>query len=529
MSMFFSEASWLCVAVTAALGSMVLCQRKSPGQLGSQMAWLAGLWGTAYLLLLPLFWCLVLFSLSCFLLCVSSTDQELLPVDQKAVLVTGCDSGFGHALVKDLDKLGFIVFAGVLNEKGPGAEELRRTCSQNVSVLQMDITNPEQIQDAHRQVVEKVQDKGLWALVNNAGIFGFPIDGELIPMTEYRKCMAVNFFGPVEVTKAFLPLLRKSKGRLVNVSSMGGGVPLPKLAAYNSTKAALTMFSSIMRQELSKWGVRVSVIQPAGFKTSIAGTSDVWAQVEKNFLDHLSQELLRDYGQDYILLQKNFLSNINTQASPDFTPVLQDIRHAISAKSPAPFYAPGRMASQWLLFASICPTRLFDYTARTLAGLFFPRRRLHPHRKSAAERSQPHGDLSTALRGSRGSFHVSSCCFAWRCYVTDMVSVLRPHEPASASFHLFCRGFLSPPDLPELMRIRTLLCGDLGREELCGPPRDLTLSPDPPRLFVLLVIVCSLEKHLHLPPPAFPPHSQLGCLVRQASFQPHAVFDMASS
>lgn len=59
-------------------------------------------------------------------------------------------------------------------------------------------------------------------MVNNAGVLHFPIDAELLPMTFFRKCMAVNFFGAVEVTKAFLPLLRKSKGRLVNVGSMGG-------------------------------------------------------------------------------------------------------------------------------------------------------------------------------------------------------------------------------------------------------------------------------------------------------------------
>lgn len=63
-------------------------------------------------------------------------------------------------------------------------------------------------------------------MVNNAGILGYPIDGELIPMTDYKNCMAVNFFGAVEVTKAFLPLLRKSKGRLVNISSMAGEVAL---------------------------------------------------------------------------------------------------------------------------------------------------------------------------------------------------------------------------------------------------------------------------------------------------------------
>lgn len=59
-------------------------------------------------------------------------------------------------------------------------------------------------------------------MINNAGILGFPMDGELIPMADYKSCMAVNFFGAVEVTKTFLPLLRKSKGRLVNISSLGG-------------------------------------------------------------------------------------------------------------------------------------------------------------------------------------------------------------------------------------------------------------------------------------------------------------------
>ncbi|XP_013364652.1 PREDICTED: estradiol 17-beta-dehydrogenase 2 isoform X3 [Chinchilla lanigera] len=306
MSMFFSEAAWFCLAVTAALGSIVLCKHKSPGQLGSPVFWLAGLCGGAYLLILSFFWSLVLFSLSCFLMCMYSADQELLPVDQKAVLVTGCDSGFGHALVKNLDKLGFTVFAGVLNEKSSGAEELRRNCSKHITVLQMDITNPEQIKDAHSKVVEKVQDKG--------------------------------------------------------------GVPMPKMAAYNPTKAALTMFSSIMRQELSTWGVKVSVVQPGGFQTNIAGTSDVWAKKEKDIVDHLSQEQLRDYGQDYLLLQKNFVSAMVRHCSPDYTPVLRDIQHAISSQSPAPFYTPGTMVSLWLCFASFFPTCLFDYCVKKLIG-----------------------------------------------------------------------------------------------------------------------------------------------------------------
>jgi 17beta-estradiol 17-dehydrogenase/3alpha(17beta)-hydroxysteroid dehydrogenase (NAD+) len=72
----------------------------------------------------------------------------------------GTDTGIGHALAKHLDKLGFTVFAGVLDERGSGAEELRKTCSNFLSVLQMDVTKPEQIKDAHHKVIEKMQDKG---------------------------------------------------------------------------------------------------------------------------------------------------------------------------------------------------------------------------------------------------------------------------------------------------------------------------------------------------------------------------------
>ncbi|XP_073911684.1 17-beta-hydroxysteroid dehydrogenase type 2 isoform X3 [Castor canadensis] len=232
----------------------------------------------------------------------------------------------------------------------------------------MDVTKPEQIKDAHHKVIEKMQDKGLWAVVNNAGIIHFPIDGELIPMDDYKKCMAVNFFGAVEVTKAFLPLLRKSKGRLVTISSMGGKVPLQRLAAYNSTKAALTMFSSIIRQELSKWGVKVSIILPGGFRTSLMGTSDMWDKMEKNVLDQLPQEVQEDYGQDYLFLNKDFLRLMSAQSSPDFTPVLQDVQHAISAKSPSPFYAPGKLAYLWVCFASFSPTCLFDYIMQKTFG-----------------------------------------------------------------------------------------------------------------------------------------------------------------
>ncbi|KAI5280297.1 Estradiol 17-Beta-Dehydrogenase 2 [Manis pentadactyla] len=365
MSTFFSETAWLCLAVTAVLGGAVLCKlRKSPGQVEVKVVCLVGLWGGACLLGPSVFWVLILFSLSCYLLYTYLSGQELLPVDQKAVLITGSDSGIGHALSKYLDALGFTVFAGVLNEKGSGAEELRRTCSKSLSVLQLDITDPQQIKDAYSKVVEKVQNRGLWAVVNNAGIIGFPADGELIPMTDYKQCMAVNFFGAVEVTKAFLPLLRKSKGRLVNISSMAGGLPIVHLASYGSSKAALTMFSAIMRQELSKWGIKVSTIQPGGFQTNITGTTEMRAQLEKSLLDHLPGDVQKDYGEDYITMQRIFLESADKYSSPDITPVLLDIRHAVSAKRPFAFYTPGKLVYLELFFFAVSPTGIFDYFSK---------------------------------------------------------------------------------------------------------------------------------------------------------------------
>ncbi|XP_006184016.1 17-beta-hydroxysteroid dehydrogenase type 2 isoform X1 [Camelus dromedarius] len=387
MGTFFSEMAWLCLAVTAVLGGTILWRlNKSQGQVGKKVVCLAGLWGGACLLSLPLFWGLFLFSLSCFIMYTYFSGQEFLPVDQKAILITGSDSGFGHALSKYLDKLGFTVFAGVLNEGGPGAEELRRTCSMRLSVLQLDITKPQQIKDAHSKVMEKVQNRGLWAVVNNAGIFSYPADGELTPMTEYKRCMAVNFFGTVEVTKAFLPLLRKSKGRLVNISSLAGAIPMERLAAYSSSKAALTMFSAVLRQELSNWGVKVSVIQPGGFQTNITGTSDMWDKLEKSILDHLPPDVQEDYGQDYIHRQRGYLRLINNFSDPNISPVLLDIHHAISAKSPCAFYAPGKMTYPWIYFVSFSPTGIFDYFAKKKHGhgKIMPRALSKPNVKNEA-------------------------------------------------------------------------------------------------------------------------------------------------
>uniref|UniRef100_A0A8C5T8N3 Hydroxysteroid 17-beta dehydrogenase 2 n=1 Tax=Malurus cyaneus samueli TaxID=2593467 RepID=A0A8C5T8N3_9PASS len=272
--------------------------------------------------------------------------------------LSGSDSGIGHALAKHLDSLGFVVFAGVLDKDGPGAQELRQSCSPRLCVLQLDITSTTQVKEAYLTISEQLQNAGLWGLVNNAGILGFPADGELLPMSTYRHCMEVNFFGAVQVSKTFLPLLRKSRGRLVNMSSMAGGIPLPRYAAYGASKAALSMFSGVMRQELSKWGIKVAAIHPSGFRT---GWSEQWDEQEQELLASLAAETRSAYGEEYLLGLRSYLVQLPSHCAPDLSPVLAAVLHALLATRPHGLYTPGKGAYIPLFIFCCFPLWFYDF------------------------------------------------------------------------------------------------------------------------------------------------------------------------
>ncbi|XP_063168730.1 17-beta-hydroxysteroid dehydrogenase type 2 isoform X1 [Candoia aspera] len=304
---------------------------------------------------------LALFSLACLTFCFCTPARALLPVDRKAVLITGSDTGIGHELAKYLDRLGFTVFASVLNAEGPGAKMLKETCSERLSVLQLDITSSAQIKDAYLEIRPKLQNADLWGVINNAGILGFVADGELLPMSSYKQCMDVNFFGPVELSKTFLPLLRKSKGRLINISSMAGGIPMPRFAAYGASKAALSMFSGVIRQELSKWGIKVAVLHPSAFKSSIGGNPEDWIKEEQTLLETLTPDVKKDYGEDYIHNLRSFFSQMNSVCSPDLSPVFSDVLHALLAEHPKGLYTPGKNSYLYLLMFCCTPLWFYDF------------------------------------------------------------------------------------------------------------------------------------------------------------------------
>ncbi|KAI4872167.1 hypothetical protein NFI96_031005 [Prochilodus magdalenae] len=287
-------------------------------------------------------------------------EEPLLPAQGKSVLITGCDSGFGHSLAKLLDKAGVNVYAGVLREDGPGAQELRSLSSSKLTVLQLDVTDTNQISKALELIKSQTGETGLWGLVNNAGVIGYMCDAEILPIRILKKILNVNFIAGVEMTQSFLPLIRQAKGRIVNISSLAGEVPFPGFAAYGSSKAALIAYSGALRQELSPWGVKVAIIQPGGFKTNILGNEEEWSRIQKEILSTLSREVKEAYGEEYICSTQSHLRSMSTVGGTDITPVLDTIKHALLSERPRAFYHPGHTAWAIPFIHRFCPTRTFD-------------------------------------------------------------------------------------------------------------------------------------------------------------------------
>lgn len=338
----------------------------------------------------------------CCLYSVTRTGppSPTLPTSGKAVFITGCDSGFGKATAKHLDSLGFEVFATVLDLTGDGARELQRTCSPHLTLLQVDITQPQQVQQALLDTKAKLGLRGLWGLVNNAGVcvnFG---DAELSLMSNYRGCMEVNFFGTLSVTKSFLPLLRQAKGRIVTVSSPAGDQPFPCLAAYGASKAALNLFTDTLRHELEPWGVRVSTILPGSYKTGQSSNHVYWEQQHKQLLQGLSPALLDEYGEDYVAETKDLFHSYASQANPDLSAVIDAIVQALLAPQPLVRYYAGPGVRLMYFIHSYCP---FSISNRFLQKLFV-KKKLMPR----ALRKQSF-DLSLSLHNNNNNNNNDNC------------------------------------------------------------------------------------------------------------------------
>lgn len=278
-----------------------------------------------------------------------------------AVLITGASTGIGEATAHHLSKRGHEVFAGV--RKPEDQERLVSRSGGRITALSLDVTDADEIEVVAKTIAEAVGERGLTGLVNNAGIArGGPT--EYTSLDEWRLQFDVNVFGQIEVTRQMLPLVRKARGRIVFVGSIGGRFSSPFLAPYNASKFALEAIADSLRIELLPEGIRVSLIEPGAVKTQI------WDK-GRDTTDEIEQSLppigLERYGN--VMRRARRVFDILERHGMPPEKVAKAIEHALTARRPRSRYVVGRDARMQALVARFVPDRVRDAVTRRVLGL----------------------------------------------------------------------------------------------------------------------------------------------------------------
>jgi NAD(P)-dependent dehydrogenase (short-subunit alcohol dehydrogenase family) len=276
--------------------------------------------------------------------------------DKGAVVISGASKGIGEACALHLDALGFRVFAGV--RKVEDAKALQAKASENLTPIFLDVTNHDQISAASLHVKEKLGERGLAGLVNNAGI-AVAAPMEYIPIAELRRQMEVNFIGQVAVTRAFMPLLRLGHGRIINMSSISGKFVYPFFGAYAASKHALEAFTDALRRELLPWDMPVVSVEPGAVKTPIWDTSLDRAE---ELLESLPAKAHALYGQAAQRATDRAMRNGENGSPP--LEVAAVVAEALTARRPKTRYPVASGAKQTLLLARLLPDRWFDWIVK---------------------------------------------------------------------------------------------------------------------------------------------------------------------
>lgn len=187
----------------------------------------------------------------------------------KVWLITGCSTGFGRELAKEILKSGHR--AGVASRNTDDVKDIIAEFPDTAIAVKLDVTKPDEIKAAVKQVKEKFGQVNV--LVNNAGIgyFGAIEESE---EAEVRRMFEINFWGLAHITNEVLPIMRaQHSGHIVNIASIGGLVGFPGVGFYNATKFAVDGYSEALAKETAPLGIKVTVINPSGFRTDWAGRS----------------------------------------------------------------------------------------------------------------------------------------------------------------------------------------------------------------------------------------------------------------
>ena len=221
----------------------------------------------------------------------------------RTVLVTGAGRGIGRAIAVRLARSGWRVYGGVRTDVA--AKELAED-SELITPVELDVTVPD-----HLAGLDRVLPERLDALVNNAGV-AVPGPIETLTRTDMHRQFEVNVFGPLALTRAVLPRLRRARGRVVFISSINGRVSFPFTGMYNASKYAIEAVADCLRVELRPFGVQVALVEPGVIDT------DPWHEMDQ-IIDELEDGLDPEHRELYaphFAGERQLLAKIRTNAKP---------------------------------------------------------------------------------------------------------------------------------------------------------------------------------------------------------------------
>jgi len=279
---------------------------------------------------------------------------------KKAVLISGCDSGFGRDLALKCLNNGMPVFAGCLTEKGISEikEEAKgiKNGEKLLKAIQLNICSEESVKKM-REVIDE-SGLGLFAVVNNAGIGDNRAFDDWQTPAMYQRFFDINTLGHIRVTHAVKDLIKRSKGRIVSVASICAKVAMPTGGPYNVSKFAIAAYCDTIRVELEQFGVHVSILEPGFFKTPQANPDAAKADT-KMVWDRLPDSIKEEFGEDYLKWMQTLVAGyLGYKCKPVPHFVVEAYFNAITSAWPRRRYQIGYDAMFQFNILSYMPTRL---------------------------------------------------------------------------------------------------------------------------------------------------------------------------
>jgi NAD(P)-dependent dehydrogenase (short-subunit alcohol dehydrogenase family) len=285
---------------------------------------------------------------------------------RKHTLVTGSSSGIGRATALRLAAAGQHVYAGV--RKPEDGERLARSAAGEggeITPVILDVTEAGQIAAAAAAIDEHAGPAGLDGLVNNAG-YGLACPAELVPLDAFGRQLDVNVTGQLAVTQAMLPALRRARGRIVMVSTIGVRFSPPFAGPLDAAKAALTALGEALRQELAPWGIRVVLVEPA---TINSGAADKVTRDAAAALAAATPEGRALYADTFTAMLRVMERREANGSPPDVAAAT--IARALTAPRPRAVYLCGK-DSRRLAILSGLPAPVLDLARRRVFRLPAP-------------------------------------------------------------------------------------------------------------------------------------------------------------